>query len=174
MTKQEAELSPQEVLRLINMEKICVGDHIHSTGERAFTIDITSENGRESFQLDYHRGNIELKYTMQTRYKVAYNLLRFDIGSSKRHTNPTEEITLDPSDPFYGVHEKCIGRVFETKEPHVHIYREGFADKWAYPPETMFSDMRNVSSTFNEFMDMCNITKRPYIYNGMETYESDG
>ena len=61
--------------------------------------------------LDFYRGSFELtKYTINKRYRQTITLLRYDNGG--RHTNPD-------------------GELFEGA--HVHLYREGFNEKFAFP-----------------------------------------
>lgn len=48
--------------------------------------------------------------------------------------------------------------------PHLHLYREGYDDKWAYPlPEDRFSDPDDRWRLFEEFMAYCNVTRVPNI-----------
>jgi hypothetical protein len=69
-------------------------------------------------------------------------LVRLDFGGSP-HRNPDgEEITC----------------------PHLHVYQEGFGDKWAVPiPQDKFSDCGNLRQTLDEFMRYCNIVIPPSI-----------
>jgi len=52
--------------------------------------------------------------------------------------------------------------------PHLHIYREGFGDKWAIPaPIAEFPNPTDLFPTFEAFMKRCNITLRPDIQLGL-------
>lgn len=52
--------------------------------------------------------------------------------------------------------------------PHLHIYREGYGDKWPIPaPADRYSDTRNLFSTFEAFMTHCNVTSTPNIQKGL-------
>jgi len=171
MTKNnDRGLSPQEVLRLINLEKVCVEDGSRSLHESKFTCDMTSTNGREIFQLDFSRGKIDLRYKMQTRHNTIYSLLRLDIGSSTYHDNPRVHIECEEDDPFYSVHKEYIGYHFAVGEPHMHIFRDGFGDRWAYPIPAEFENIENLNSTFEAFMKFSNIIKGPRTYKGIEDY----
>lgn len=170
----ERELTSGEVLRLIELSKVCVCEEKHSIDESKFICEMTSENGRDSFQLDFSRGNIELKYKVQTRYKTTYPLLRLDYGGSSYHDNPKTDIVCEKTDPFYSVHANYVGYHFKEGEPHLHIYREGFNDKWAYPPPNQFKDLNNIEGIFTEFLKLCNIIKGPKLYRGVDTYEPLG
>jgi hypothetical protein len=60
----------------------------------------------------YHWARIDLiKGTYQNRARYVVVLVRLDFGG-KPHRNPDGE---------------------EIASPHLHIYREGVGDKWAYP-----------------------------------------
>lgn len=97
---------------------------------------INSLTSKEVFLLDFYRGSFELsKYTINKRYRQTVIMLRYD--NDGRHTNPD-------------------GVFFEGA--HVHLYREGFNDKFAFPISKM-----NVSSTdtieeiFKKILHFCNI-----------------
>lgn len=51
--------------------------------------------------------------------------------------------------------------------PHLHIYREGYGDKWATPaPVVLYPNPADLFSTFEAFMRQCNITA-PIIQKGL-------
>lgn len=103
---------------------------------------VNSLESKEIFLLDFYRGNIELsKYTINKRYRQSIVLLRYDNGG--RHTNPDGE--------------SFVGR-------HVHLYREGFNDKFAFPvSEINVLETDPVETVFNKIMYFCNIKKYPNI-----------
>jgi hypothetical protein len=48
--------------------------------------------------------------------------------------------------------------------PHLHLYREGYADKWAFPvPGASFSNLADLWVTLDDFMRYCNVTKTPFF-----------
>ncbi len=102
-------------------------------------ISLASEDRREEFMLDITRAKRELtKVTFQNRARQIIRLLRLDIGGSP-HRNPDDK------------NVPC---------PHLHIYREGYHDKWAYPlPTEVFSNPSNQLQTLQDFMKYCNIVK---------------
>jgi len=52
--------------------------------------------------------------------------------------------------------------------PHLHVYREGYGDKWAIPaPADRYTAALDLFSTFQTFMAHCNITKPPNIQKGL-------
>ncbi|MGH7139521.1 MAG: DUF6978 family protein [Pirellulales bacterium] len=52
----------------------------------------------------------------------------------------------------------------EARIQHLHLYREGFADKWASPIDpTEFTDTANLVLTFQQFLARCKVEKTPTI-----------
>lgn len=97
--------------------------------------------------LDVTRGQIKLsKATYQNRARVAIILLRLDIDGPP-HRNPDGE---------------------ELPCPHLHIYREGFGDRWAVSaPVDRYTNTLDLFATFEAFMQQCNITDLPPIQKGL-------
>ena len=93
------------------------------------------------------RSQIKLtKATYQNRARAMIVLLRLDLDGPP-HRNPD------------GVNIPC---------PHLHIYREGYGDKWATPaPLSIYGDTLDLFSTFEVFMKRCNITAPPTIQKGL-------
>ena len=111
------------------------------------TIPLASADGREPFLLDLRRARIVLtKGTYQTRCRQVVILARLDFGGAL-HRNPDGE---------------------EIGSPHLHLYREGFGDKWAFPvPEDRFADTRDSWRMLEDFMRFCNIVEPPDIQRGL-------
>lgn len=107
-----------------------------------WTRKINSSDLRETFLLDFYRGSFELlKYIFNKRYRQTIILLRYDNGG--RHTNPD-------------------GQLFEG--PHVHIYKEGYDDKFAYPVSEIGVDLSNtIEQVLKKVMQFCNIKESPTI-----------
>ena len=106
-------------------------------------IPLTSSDGREQFFLDLYRGRINLaKNTFQNRARRSVILARLDVDGPP-HRNPDDQ---------------------EIPTPHLHLYREGYGDKWAVPaPPDHFSDVSNTHGTLLEFMRFVNVTAPPNI-----------
>jgi len=109
-------LTQDEAEKLMAMEKRAVDEKewlFPAPGDRV-AIPLTSLDKRESFMLDVTRAQIKLtKATYQNRARAAIILMRLDLDGPP-HRNPD------------GVEIPC---------PHLHIYREGYGDKWdAGPP----------------------------------------
>lgn len=110
-------------------------------------VPLVSENKRENFLLDVNRGRIELrKGTYQTRARQVVILVRLYFGGPA-HRNPDDE---------------------EIPCPHIHVYREGFGDRWAIPvPACDFSNLADLWGTLSDFFRYCNITEPPRFSRGL-------
>ncbi len=112
------------------------------------SIPLTSVDKREYFLLDVRRGRrIDLlEGTYQKRARQVIVLARLDFGGSP-HRNPDGE---------------------EMPCPHLHLYREGFGDKWAAPvPLDRFPNMGDLWETLHDFMQYCNVVEPPLIQRGL-------
>ncbi|MDG6263275.1 DUF6978 family protein [Glaesserella parasuis] len=138
-------LAQQEANALLTLEK-----YDFSNGEYKFPymggslrLSLQSMDKKETFNLDVTRGYIALeKITFQTRARKAVVLVRLDIEGPP-HRNPDgEEITC----------------------PHIHLYREGYGDKWAYPlPDELKLVLDSPYDLLDRFMDYCHIIGKPLI-----------
>ena len=142
-------LTAAEAEALILMPKIKVNDDRHDypgTGG-SLVIPLPSEDKREEFLLDIYRGRIDLlKGTYQNRARQVVVLVRVDFGGAP-HRNPD------------GV---------EISSPHMHLYREGFGDKWAVPlPLDKFPNVADLWQLLDDFMRFCNVVDRPDIVRGL-------
>jgi hypothetical protein len=142
-------LSQQRADELIAMPKRCADllpIKFPLPGE-TLRFDVESEGASESFILDVNRkGRIRLtKCTYQERYAVIEILLRLDVDGPP-HENPD------------GV---------EVASPHLHVYREGYGDKWAQPAPPEFSDTGDLARTLQDFMRYCKIQEIPEIQYGV-------
>lgn len=123
-------------------------------GEK-LTLPVESMDGREKFQLDISRGRIRLtKCTYQERYQSINILLRLDLDGPP-HPNPeVNAVPLAFLAPY-------IGKTLQP--PHLHLYVEGYLDKWAIPLPNGFSNPGDLFVTFQEFCSFCNIKLIPLI-----------
>ena len=142
-------LTQDEADRLMAMEKRSVDARdwlFPAPGERV-AIPLTSLDKRESFMLDVTRAQIKLtKATYQNRARAAIILLRLD-QDGPPHRNPD------------GVEVPC---------PHLHSYREGYGDKWAVSaPVNRYPNTTDLFSTFEAFMEQCNVIEPPRIQKGL-------
>ena len=147
----DSNLTQTEADELIVMEKCRVNKNqwnYPGFGEQV-TIPLVSTDGREAFLLDLHRARINLnKGTYQNRSRQVVVLVRLDFGGAP-HRNPDGE---------------------EIGSPHLHLYREGFGDKWAFSvPSDCFADMGDPWQILQDFMQFCNIVEPPIIQKGLFT-----
>jgi hypothetical protein len=97
--------------------------------------------------LDITRSDIKLtKSTHQNRARHAVILVRLDVDGPP-HRNPD------------GVEIPC---------PHLHVYKEGFGDKWAVPaPAHLCQPGADAFATCTAFMAHCNIVDAPSFVVGL-------
>jgi len=110
-------------------------------------IPLISQDKRENFLLDVSRSRIDLlKGTYQNRARQIVILVRLDFGGHP-HRNPDDR---------------------EIPSSHLHIYREGYGDKWALPvPGDRFLNISDHWQSLEDFMMFCNITEPPIIERGL-------
>jgi hypothetical protein len=145
----EIVLAQAEADALIEMDKFCT-DNTRRTYPRAgeqLSVELTSADRRESFMLDITRAQIKLtKSTHQMRARQAIVLVRLDVDGPP-HRNPD------------GVEVPC---------PHLHVYREGYGDKWAEPaPEHLYASGNDAFSICVAFMTYCNVVDQPDFLVGL-------
>ncbi|MBA4313266.1 MAG: hypothetical protein C0417_11630 [Chlorobiaceae bacterium] len=145
----EINLTQAEADRLIAIQKIKVSDTpweypVQGSG---ISIPLVSIDKKENFLLDISRGRIDLiKGRYQTRARQVVILVRIDFGGAP-HRNPDGK---------------------EVASPHLHVYREGYGDKWAtLIPKDLFKNISDRSQLLEDFMEYCNIIQRPNIVHGL-------
>lgn len=142
-------LPQSEADALIAIEKHRVDDQFwdYPLPGGSVRIPLISYNGRENFHLDISRSNINLsggKYQNRSRQIIV--LVRLDFGGAP-HRNPDDK---------------------EVPSPHIHIYREGYGDKWAFHvPKDKFPYLTDRWQMLNDFIRYCNIVKVPKINRGL-------
>ncbi len=111
------------------------------------THELLGEDKHERFLLDLWRGTLKLsKIKYQTRGRKVIVLVRLDIDGAP-HTNPNGT--------------KLGGT-------HIHLYREGYEDKWAHPIDfEEFSNVSDIEQTFKDFCRYCNIQNVPPFQGGL-------
>ena len=145
----DIEITQAEADSLIAMEKRFVDDDdwvFPAAGER-IGLALASLDKRENFMLDVTRAQIKLtRATYQNRARQAIILMRLDLDGSP-HRNPD------------GTEIPC---------PHLHVYREGFGDKWASAaPADHYTNTLDLFSTCEAFLQHCNITGPSKMQKGL-------
>ncbi len=145
----DMDITQAEADALIAMPKIRTNDETldYPSLGGAISIPLISPDKRENFLLDIRKGRIDLlKGSYQNRSRQVIVLVRIDFGGSV-HRNPD------------GAEMPC---------PHLHLYREGYGDKWAMPlPDELFSDPADVMNLLDDFMRYCHIVEPPIIQRGL-------
>jgi len=145
----DTDLTQAEADELIAMPKVRVNDTSWDYPDpgNSISVPLISVNRQESFFLDVSRGRADLlKVKHQNRGRTVIVLVRLELGNV-RHRNPDGEL-LDG--------------------PHLHLYREGYGDKWAIPvPTDAFTNTSDASVTLHDFMRFCGIIEEPRIQMGL-------
>lgn len=139
-----AGLTQTEADTLTAMDKYRIDDSLWNYPGPGYklAIPLASSDGREQFFLDINRrSRNELKISYQNRARRTEILRRLCLGGSP-HRNPDHQ---------------------ELDSTHLHIYREGYGDKWTVPvPSSVFTtDTSNVGVMFSDFLQLCNIVQPP-------------
>jgi len=143
----DSSLPQSDADTLMRMEKIRANDDVTAFPDLGGRIELplVSRDRRESFSLDINRKRIALTTGYQTRGRQTVVLARLDFAAPHRNPDGTE----------VGV-------------PHLHLYREGFGDRWAYPvPAGVLSAPDNVQQVLQDFMTYCQIVEVPNITFGL-------
>lgn len=95
---------------------------------------------RDDLDVSAYRGGIdENKVSYRLIYKKGILLIRIDTNDKTAHINPDNKSFIPPM------------------TPHVHIYREGYGDKFAYPlPDEFSSKGADIEKLFIEFLQYSN------------------
>lgn len=115
------------------------------------------------FMIDINRTSLILtKKSYLLRTETILRRLDFHNG----HQNP-QEITYYPTDLdgyIYDLMQKYVGHRFKADEDHIHIYISGYAEKWAFPIDEIYSfDKTNIVATTKDFLKYCNVINHPKI-----------
>lgn len=107
------------------------------------TYELATLDNRERFLLDIWRGTLRLtKLKFQNRARTVSVLVRLDVDGAP-HTNPDGQ------------------RLAGT---HIHLFREGYDDRWAYPVDVkLFTMLSDPATTFQEFCEFCKIESPPPV-----------
>jgi hypothetical protein len=134
-------LSQAEANALLNMEKVAASQEDYEFPELGgrITVPLSSKDQREKFMLDINQKKISLKTGYQARGRQVVVLARLDFAAPHRNPDGTE----------VGV-------------PHLHIYKEGYGDKWAVEvPEDLLSNPDDAWQVLIDFMKYLKIIKHP-------------
>lgn len=101
------------------------------------------DGNNNNYIIDVQRGRIKpSKGTYQTRYNKSTIIIRVDIDGPP-HDNPDGE---------------------EVPCPHIHVYREGYEDKWAFPLDReIITDPQDLIQVLIDYFTYNNISNRHEI-----------
>ena len=121
-----------------------------------FRRELLSLDQRERFFLDVWRSpHIAARLRHQTRARASVILARLDIGGRRHWNPPTEE---NPEGGWVG-------------GTHLHVYREGLGDRFAYAEEELhslgFQKPLALVGTFEHFLRFCSVVRIPKIQQGI-------
>lgn len=137
-------LTQAEADALLTMEKsFSVAVAIRLVPGRGEHRELLSPDRRERFYLDIYRGKTKLiRVTYQSRARKIVVLARLDLNGAP-HTNPDGQLVT---------------------ESHVHLYREGYEDRWAFPlPHESLRETSDLVGALHEFADFCHIVNLPPV-----------
>lgn len=146
---QELSLSQEEADYLITIEKLSNNQSYINLPDLRGTVDILFYDyyKKEEFIISYNRHYINLsKRNHHLRCRKSIGLVRLDLDGPP-HRNPD------------GI---------EIRPRHLHLYREGYALKWAYEvPKKSFSNLDDSFVTLQDFLKYCNVQDMPNITKGI-------
>lgn len=136
-----------DALLAIEKHRVNENEYDYPSLGGAVRIPLVSPDKRETFILDIERGRIKLtKGKYQNRARAVVILARLDFDGAP-HRNPDDK---------------------EVECPHLHLYREGYGDRWAIPlPRSHFSDGSDPWVLLSDFMRFVNITVAPLVRRGL-------
>ena len=137
-------LTQEEADTLREIEKILINPHKFriplqgKTEEYPVCYQIANMD-KDNMSISAFHGNKDIfKVSIRLKYNGNIILTRIDSRDQTRHINPDKTI-------------------IEALQPHIHIYREGYDDKFAYPLPREFSDATNVCSLFRDFLSYSHV-----------------
>ena len=140
----ESCITQSEANRLTGIDKYRVDDRQYTFpilgGE--LRIPLFSVDKKEEFCLDISRSRIQIKKTKyQTRSRNNIILVRIDLAGGP-HRNPD---------------------FVEVTCPHIHLYRQEFDDRWAYPLPEIFNNPNDAWAVLMDFYRYCNVVQPPIL-----------
>lgn len=141
LTQSEADALIAMEKRLVRRVTISMPPGVDTTHQ------LVGSDERERFLLDLRRGAIRVsKVNLQTRGRNVVVLVRLDVDGAP-HTNPDGQ------------------RISGT---HLHVYREEFEDKWAFPLNPAeFADTTDLARAFRDFCRYSNVVDAPPFQEGL-------
>ena len=138
-----ADLTDNEARFLQELEKLVMERQVNiPCNERKECLNLSSrENINDNIMRIYiKRGKRNIhKCSFTVIYNKSIVLWRLDIEPGRIHQNPDGE---------------------DVPNPHLHVYREGYDDKYAIPLPDSFTDVNNLSKTLYDLLAYSNVINR--------------
>ena len=123
-------------------------------------LELVSDDPKELFLANVTRGHVDVRQcSYAARARHVYVLRRLDLEGPP-HGNPdVGEVPMPFPAPFNGQRLPC---------PHLHLYVEGFLDKWAIPPTAGIMDPAgDLYNTMRLFLTYCKVDPLPTVLRGL-------
>ncbi len=146
--KVSAELTQQQAEHLCGLAKVLAASNVEINFGKGMKVEIhflgrDHPDKGETFRLIAERS---IRNESHAKYQLMYGkstiLYRLEYAASP-HINPDYQTI------------PC---------PHLHYYREGYADGWAKVIDQEFGDPRDLLACFKGFLAYCNIVQSPPIH----------
>lgn len=138
-----SELTDNEAKFLIELEKVAMEKLVNiPCGKNKEHIDLASAEERMDniMRVFIRRGKINAnKCSFNVVYNKSITLIRLDIEAGRVHTNPDGK---------------------DVPSNHLHIYREGYDDRFAFPLPECFTDPENLAKTLYDLLGYSNVINR--------------
>ena len=155
-------LSQKEAAHLMSLPKRSETNDIYNfpPPKEMLKLPLISHNGKERFFIDINRRGILIsRCSYQERYRKTVILARLDIHGPPHRNPKVDKVPFPFLAPYNGK---------ELSSPHLHIYVEGFDDKWAISADC-FPHTSDLYQTLLDFFDFCNVIKPPRVMKGLFT-----
>ena len=128
-------ITDEQAQAFIDMIKTILGKPVKFDFTKK-VIELADNGGREEYLLDIIPNRMipnKISTTLRVRKNVL--LVRLDVNGPP-HRNPDDT---------------------EVPCPHLHVYKQGYGLKWAYPVPPAFGDCVGLANYLDSFCDYCHI-----------------
>lgn len=141
-----ADLTDAEARILIELEKVATDKRIDiPVGAKKEHLNLarTEEPNDNIMRIYIKRGKRNInKCSFNVVYNKSITLLRLDIEPGRLHQNPD-------------------GR--DVPNPHLHIYRDGYDDRYAIPAPECFTDTSNLAQSLYDLLGYSKVINRDEV-----------
>lgn len=141
-----ADLTDAEAKLLIELEKIATDKRVDiPSNSQKVHLNLSSAKEKDDniMRIYIKRGKRNInKCSFNVVYNKSITLLRLDIEPGRIHQNPDGK---------------------DVPNPHLHIYREGYDDRYAEPLPECFADTANLAKTLYDLLGYSNVINRDKV-----------